>query len=562
MTYIKCEDFESYNLRDKIHDCPDGSSLFYAKKKSNGNSFIIRVSDEKNTALQTKRSNEKIALSQPGRLNPYVHPIYSQFSHDGKIYTVYKHIGHLFSSKDVGDEDDDEEGSAKSLIAQYFIYLRKASKLICYPVENSSIENMTFYDKKISMLGFDTVIPTENGSKEGISTDVITIAKNDIGLKSNYIKAASFMHYVFTGKSAITSSGLKILEDDIDNEDALNLIKECTRDMSSEQLNDFNPFKSEYLLHQPKIEVGDNHFKLDDLTFSWKRGMSISIGEVELSFGSGDSVTVKQDDNKIIFDSDGIKIRGEYEGISGGRINNVTIDGDGIRMNGEQGWFNLTESGLRTGTSTNGIHNAYNVLEINDNGLVFDGYGKEKLTIGENFEYSPAELFTVKFSPFSVNSNSISLSLSSTDLGINLCKETDLTINKKPSLNISSCGCLMSMNEVSPFSIAIGAAVVLQFTGSALQMTMSGVDISFDNGTLCVDNDVVAMSIGTDGPQFSTYGVPFDLKTYKDQLTFPTFEFPDLAQKIKKFLPKIPGLPKIPNPVGGALDIGGCCSIC
>lgn len=64
------------------------------------------------------------------------------------------------------------------------------------------------------------------------------------------------------------------------------------------------------------------------------------------------------------------------------------------------------------------------------------------------------------------------------------------------------------------------------------------------------------MTLGKNGASFLTYGVPFDMQAYKDQLTMPEFKFK--LPNIK--IPGIPGLPSIPKP-GGMPDIGGCCSI-
>lgn len=103
----------------------------------------------------------------------------------------------------------------------------------------------------------------------------------------------------------------EILKDDIDNEDALDLINECIAEKSSDELKSFNPFKSEYLAHKPKVECAQDHFSIDDLTFSWEDGISISIGEVEVSIDIGDSsVSVKEGDNEISFGGDGVTLRG------------------------------------------------------------------------------------------------------------------------------------------------------------------------------------------------------------------------------------------------------------
>ena len=327
---------------------------------------------------------------------------------------------------------------------------------------------------------------------------------------------------------------------------------------SSEELKEFKPFKSKYLEHKPKIECSKDDFTIDDLTLSWEDGISVSIGEVEVSVDLGESsVTVKEGDNEISFGSDGVTLHGEYEGKTGTFINVVSIGEDGLSMGGEEAYVNINADGLSTGSSHKGHPDNKNELKITSEGLFFDGTGDAKLTLGEEFEYSPLDLFKPKFgTPFEVNSTPLSLSLSSTDLELNVLQETNIAINKAPSCNITSCGCRISLNEGSPISISIGEAVVFEFTGSSLLLNMSGVDITFEDGSLKIDNDVVACSIGKSGPSFTTYGVPFDLKAYKDQLKFPEFNFK--LPEIK--IPGIPGLPSIPKP-GGLPDIGGCCSI-
>lgn len=117
--------------------------------------------------------------------------------------------------------------------------------------------------------------------------------------------------------------------------------------------------------------------------------------------------------------------------------------------------------------------NNLNELKITSEGLNFDGTGDARLNFGEEFEYSPLDLFTPKFgSPFQVKGKPLSLSLSSTDLGLTVLDETRININKNPSANISSCGCLISLNEGSQISISIGAALVFEFTGSSLFLNM------------------------------------------------------------------------------------------
>ncbi|KAK8888182.1 hypothetical protein M9Y10_039246 [Tritrichomonas musculus] len=106
-------------------------------------------------------------------------------------------------------------------------------------------------------------------------------------------------------------------------------------------------------------------------------------------------------------------------------------------------------------------------------GLNFDGTDDARLNLGEEFEYSPLDLFTPKFgSPFQVKGKTLSLSLSSTDLGLTVLDKTRININKNPSANISLCGCLISLNEGSPITISIGAALVFEFTGSSLLLNM------------------------------------------------------------------------------------------
>ena len=127
MTYIQNESLSDYELGDKIRDCEDGSSLYYATRKKNGNSFFIRIGNEGDAKTKTKFENEKVALRRPAKLRPYVRPIYSSFSADKKEYIVYKHIGHLFGHNDIKVEDDDEDGKKhKALITQFFIYLRSS----------------------------------------------------------------------------------------------------------------------------------------------------------------------------------------------------------------------------------------------------------------------------------------------------------------------------------------------------------------------------------------------------------------------------------------------------
>lgn len=562
MTYLKTEKLADYSLGQKIYERQDGSSLYFAKSKK-GKEFIIRVRKDDGKTLKSIFSNEMASLNKPSKLKRYVLPIYSMFSENGNNYIVYKNpvdpeLDNIMSSVNFDGEEDEEK--IKALVSQYFILIRKLNKQQIYPIEDSSVENAVIDSNgKLQVLGFENSIPEKKGSKNGIKTKVTKIADENIGLKTSYIKAASFMNYLFTGKSAISENGINIHSKGIQNEDALSLMNECAS-KSAEELEEFNPFNSDYLKHEPEVECGKDHFTIDDLEFNWEEGIAITVGNLTVSVDPEESsVTISEDNNEVSISGEGVELKGEIDGYDGDFLSTVSINSEGIELSSE--WKEMKYSPTVT-VNSDGFTADYGSrrLAINGDGLNYDGSG-EKLVIGENFEYNIEDV-KVDFKPFKISSNPISLGLSTDDVTVTLNDGLELAIMKNPQLDVSCNGTVLSLNGDSPISVVIGNSITFDLTKKGFNIDMNGVEVSFESGNFKVDNDVVTMSIGKGGVEFLTYGIPFDMKSMKDKVTFPSFKFemPEIE------IPGIPEIPEIPLPDVGiekpSLEsVGGCCNI-
>lgn len=553
MTFsVNADSLDNYELGEKIYERADGSYLSFATgKKEGGGNFFIRARKADNEASVTMFKNEKQAGQFMSKLKSYALPLLAVFEENGYNFSVYKNPHNagkdkLLTSPDFNRSDQDQ---LKGLTSQAMTFYTKLNKLNLFPIEDFSMDNVILSsdDQSFKFIGFENVLLSSEESN-GLTSQVTKIAEGAIGLKTNFLKAGDFVHYLFTGSSLITENGLKVLADRIRNEDVLTLVNDCVS-KSSDELKNFNPFKSEFLAHSPEISFDTTHISVDSITVDWSEGLSFSIGE--LSFGldlESFAVTIGSGDNELQLGAEGLVLSGNADFYPFGcGKNTVTLNTEGLKL---EDWWNTTtvnQEGLKVSSTRNGN------LTIDENGLDYSG-NAGTLKIGDSFECTISDFKPSFGNPFKLQSSVISTMLSGEFLRLDLAHSLILDLFPKPSLQLLSNGTRITINDSNPVAIDVGGSTTFAFTGSSVEITLGFVTISIADGSIVIDNDLACITINKDGFEFETHGIPVDLTSIKDKLTCPTVKIPLPAIK----LPAIPGLPPMPKP---SADIGGCCNI-